>query len=96
MLKDPHGWSSVIFGVSLPSTLELLLYYTASLSSGLAVLNVVPCFMLDGQHIARVLVEVIFRTSDKTLKSIILLSLTIVGTLLIVLNIIFGVLKLLL
>jgi membrane-associated protease RseP (regulator of RpoE activity) len=87
---------SCIFSVSLPSTIELLLYYTASLSLGLAVLNVIPCFMLDGQHIARVLVEAFFRSFDKRLKSIILLSLTIVGTLLIVLNIIFGLLRLLL
>jgi Zn-dependent protease len=49
VLKYPDNWSSFFFTCGLPATLELLLYYTASLSAGLAVLNAVPCFMLDGQ-----------------------------------------------
>jgi membrane-associated protease RseP (regulator of RpoE activity) len=47
--KYPDHWSCILFTVGLPANLELLLYYIASLSAGLAVLNVVPCFMLDGQ-----------------------------------------------
>ena len=56
-LKYPESWISYIFWPGLPSVVELLLYYIASLSAGLAVLNVVPCFMLDGQHVLRVLVQ---------------------------------------
>lgn len=89
-------WSTYLFTPGLPSTLELLWYYIASMSAGLAVLNAVPCFMLDGQHVARVLVDSLFYSLDNRTKSVILLSITIVGTLLIVLNISLGVLRLVL
>jgi hypothetical protein len=41
----------------LPDCLLKLARYVASFSGALAVLNVVPCYMLDGQHMMEVLME---------------------------------------
>lgn len=53
-------------------------------------LNVVPCFMLDGQHMIRVLVDLLFPCYDENIRSITTLTFTIVGTVLLVLNILVG------
>ena len=41
----------------LPDSLLKMARYIASFSGALAVLNVVPCYMLDGQHMMEVLME---------------------------------------
>ena len=74
----------------LPGMVMVLSHYVASFSGALAVLNVVPCFMLDGQHMTRVLVDLIFPCYQKTIRSIIALTFTIVGTVLLALNICVG------
>lgn len=76
--------------VRLPSMMELLAHYVASFSGALAVLNVVPCFMLDGQHMARVLVDICCSCYDDNTRSVVSLTFTIVGTVLLILNILVG------
>jgi len=76
--------------VRLPSMIELLAHYVASFSGALAVLNVVPCFMLDGQHMARVLVDICCSCYSDSTRSVVSLTFTIVGTLLLILNIFVG------
>ena len=46
-----------ILPVGLPVLLEKGLYYTCSFSLALALINIVPCFMLDGQFIIKALME---------------------------------------
>jgi membrane-associated protease RseP (regulator of RpoE activity) len=43
----------------LPARAAKLLHYTASISLALALLNVVPCYMLDGQHIVSALLQLV-------------------------------------
>ena len=76
--------------VRFPSMMELLAHYVASFSGALAVLNVVPCFMLDGQHMARVLVDICCSCYDDNTRSVVSLTFTIVGTVLLILNILVG------
>ena len=76
--------------VRLPSMIELLAHYVASFSGALAVLNDVPCFMLDGQHMARVLVDICCSCYSDSTRSVVSLTFTIVGTLLLILNIFVG------
>ncbi len=80
--------------VRLPGMVELLSHYVASFSGALAVLNVVPCFMLDGQHMTRVLVDICCSCYDDGVRSVVTLTFTIVGTVLLVLNILAGVCQL--
>jgi len=46
-----------ILPVGLPVLLEKGFYYTCSFSLALALINIVPCFMLDGQFIIKALME---------------------------------------
>ena len=75
----------------LPSMVELLSHYMASFSGALAVLNVVPCFMLDGQHMTRVVTDLVFSCYESGTRSVIALTFTIVGTVLLSLNILVGI-----
>jgi len=65
--------------------------YIMAFSGGLAVLNVVPSYLLDGHHIVRVLVEMIMPNSSNVSKTNIVLGLSGTGTLLIALNILLGI-----
>ena len=78
-----------------PNRIELLAYYIASFSGALAVLNVVPCFMLDGQHMIRVLVELLCPSFETRVKQTMILSFTIIGSLLIIVNLVVGICSLL-
>ncbi|KAJ8682098.1 hypothetical protein QAD02_017890 [Eretmocerus hayati] len=46
---------------NLPETFILFCKYTAQFSAGLAIINVIPCFYFDGQHIVTLLIDVLFR-----------------------------------
>ncbi len=80
----------------LPGSVELLSHYVVSFSGALAVLNVVPCFFLDGHHLARALSELVLvgRGAD-ALRATVTLTFTVVGTALLVANIAVGVFQLL-
>ncbi len=75
----------------LPDRAELLAHYVASFSGALAVLNVVPCYMLDGQHIIRVLADIVFPCYADNIRAVVACTFTVVGTVLLVLNIGVGV-----
>lgn len=71
--------------------LEKLLSYIISFSAGLAVLNVVPCVAMDGQHILRALCDSIpARYISSSTKERVLTVTIIMGTSLIVVNVIVG------
>ncbi|VDP34968.1 unnamed protein product [Soboliphyme baturini] len=51
---------NTIAPVHLPAYFELLFRYVFTLSFAFAMLNAIPCYSLDGQFIARVLVDAVF------------------------------------
>uniref|UniRef100_A0A0K2TFV5 Membrane-bound transcription factor site-2 protease n=1 Tax=Lepeophtheirus salmonis TaxID=72036 RepID=A0A0K2TFV5_LEPSM len=85
----PKSWWIQPFQL-LPYRTEIISHYAASFSGALAILNVVPCFLLDGQHMTKVLVDILCSCYNNYIRTIITLTLTIVGTILLILNIIMG------
>ena len=47
----------------LPDLLLTFLHFLAAFSLGLALLNLVPCYLLDGHHIARAAVDLLLAHS---------------------------------
>jgi len=43
--------------LGMPLTIQTFLYYTASFSLALALINIIPCAMLDGQHAMKAIWE---------------------------------------
>ena len=76
--------------LTAPDTLLTFLSHLSAFSAGLAVLNVVPSYLLDGQHILRVLVEIFFRHQTERTRLTVTAGLTLLGSLLIALNIVLG------
>ena len=76
------------------SSLELSSVSSTAFSAGLAVLNVVPSYLLDGQHIVRVLVEILLQRKSERTRLTVTAGLTLLGSLLISLNIILGLVSL--
>ncbi|XP_011297260.1 membrane-bound transcription factor site-2 protease [Fopius arisanus] len=74
----------------MPESLALLCKYITVISAGLAVMNVVPCFFFDGQHIVSTLAQNFLRPRirHKSLRQAIALTITSVGSLVLVINII--------
>ena len=70
------------------------LSYLSAFSAGLAVLNVVPSYLLDGQHIVRVLVEILLQHKSPGTRLTVTAGLTMLGSLLVALNIILGLVSL--
>lgn len=75
----------------LPETLALLCKYITIFSAGLAVINVVPCFFLDGQYIINILVLYLFNfmPHNKNVRQPIILTITSIGTLLLIINLLY-------
>ena len=76
--------------LSAPDIIVKFLSYLSAFSAGLAVLNVVPSYLLDGQHITRVLVEILLQHKSDVTRLTVTAALTVLGTLLIAANIILG------
>lgn len=76
--------------VTFPYMLETFCKYLISLSGALAVLNVVPCYALDGQWILLALVEIICRGHQRQngVQSLIYSVILLLGTVLLGCNII--------
>lgn len=84
-----------ILGPIFAHRIEYLLRYLISFSAGLAMLNVVPCVYMDGQHIANAVSEIITNGRHNVLLKIFIKNVLIfVGTLLVVVNILLGLLVL--
>ena len=89
---------------SIPEVVERGLYYVVAFSSALAVLNAVPCFKLDGQHIVQSFIvdlEIPFITKENNRsfgsrpnvghwRKLFANWLTIFGTVLLIINVILG------
>ena len=75
----------------LPEFLLTLLEFLTAFSGGLAVLNVVPSYLLDGQHIIKVLVDILMPGSSEITRTNIVMGFTMSGTLLVVSNIVLGI-----
>ncbi|XP_053687402.1 membrane-bound transcription factor site-2 protease [Sabethes cyaneus] len=74
------------FRPGLADFLQLLLKYVVVFSIGLAIINVLPCFGVDGQHIVSTLLSngaVVSRVPHKSKREMIALCINIVGTLLV-------------
>ncbi|BET01088.1 protease m50 membrane-bound transcription factor site 2 protease [Nesidiocoris tenuis] len=71
---------------SLPDGLTKLCQYVTLLSSGLAILNVIPCFYFDGQYIMRAVTEMFAgkRIPSDTARQAVSLCITMLGTLMLV------------
>lgn len=79
-----------LFSSQLGDSIQLLLKYVVVFSLGLAVINVVPCFGFDGQHIVNTLLNqaLMKRVPKKSSRELITLFVTILGTLLLFINLI--------
>ncbi|XP_063985933.1 membrane-bound transcription factor site-2 protease [Diachasmimorpha longicaudata] len=79
-----------IFSSDLPESVTLLCKYITVISAGLAMMNVVPCFFFDGQHIVSTLTQNLLRPRirHKSLRQAIALTVTSIGSLVIVINVI--------
>lgn len=85
-------------GPQFINSIKRLLTYIFSFSAGLAMLNIVPCYMLDGQHVAGVLAEYIFGShtvSTRRRRVFIEQAVIYTGTFLVIINIVLGVFELL-
>jgi len=76
--------------LALPDMLIKLCNYMAAFSAALAVLNVVPSYLLDGQHMIRVLVEMLMISFSPKTKRSVTIGLTVFGSTLIFVNILLG------
>lgn len=79
----------------VPEALALLCKYIAIFSSGLAVINVVPCFFFDGQYIINTLAQFLLRprVRHKSLRQAIALTITAIGTFFLLINLIYSIFK---
>lgn len=74
-------------------TMSKFLFYLVSFSAALAVLNIVPCYRLDGQYIVKAMVDEAFLQSQNFLKrNRVVNVVTFLGTSLIAANFVQGVL----
>ncbi|XP_064629765.1 membrane-bound transcription factor site-2 protease-like [Lineus longissimus] len=80
---------SILVPVSLPYVLETFCKYLISLSGALAILNVVPCYALDGQWILYAFIELTLSpVLNRENRGIVFTILLLCGTLLIMTNIV--------
>ncbi|XP_074659161.1 membrane-bound transcription factor site-2 protease-like [Tubulanus polymorphus] len=88
-LSDYVPKSSLI-PLNLPYVLETFSKYLISLSGALAILNVVPCYALDGQWILHAFIELTLRSTipDHRTRGVIFSIILLFGTVLVALNII--------
>jgi len=83
----PRYFFSPVF---LPDMLVKLCNYVTSFSAALAVLNVVPSYLLDGQHMVRVLMDMLMGRFSVQARLNMTMVLSVFGTLLICVNILMG------
>ncbi|XP_059166351.1 membrane-bound transcription factor site-2 protease-like [Physella acuta] len=76
--------------LNLPYVIETFCKYIISLSGALVILNVVPCYALDGQYICHALIELLLRPSvpDPEIRSFIYGLVILFGTILLLVNVV--------
>lgn len=77
----------------LPYVIEMLAYYVTSFSAALALVNVIPCKMLDGEHLTRALIDMIAPSMRSRQRFFATKLLIIFGTSLLLLNISVAIIK---
>jgi len=79
-----------ILHLDLPYIIETFCKYIVSLSGALALLNVVPCYALDGQWILTAFVELLLYRiiPDEETRGLLYTVIVLFGTLLLALNIV--------
>lgn len=86
-------WVSKFAFVSseFPENVNLVLGYIVIFSSGLAVINVIPCFYFDGQYIVDILIRLVLQATvgHQRFHSIMCLSTKVAGTLLLSFNVLY-------
>ena len=92
---DDYVPRTSIFGSSFIRFVDHLLRYLVSFSAGLAILNIVPCMAMDGQHIITALFDLLWSStlSQPSLRRAIQCSLWF-GTSLVITNVIIGMITL--
>jgi len=83
----PKHW---LFSIQFPDVLVKLCTFITTFSAALAVLNVVPSYLLDGQHMTRVIVEMLMHNYSHKSKINVTMGLSVLGTTLILVNVLFG------
>ncbi|TKR68243.1 hypothetical protein L596_024250 [Steinernema carpocapsae] len=74
----------------LVDTMQLLAKYVITFSLGLALLNAVPCYGLDGQYIAGTMTDVFFANSPPRKKRKITNFMVFYGTVILAVNVLVG------
>lgn len=87
---------TLLFSPALMQFMEELLAYIASFSAGFALLNVVPCIAMDGQHIVTAIVELLPGNPISPTKQRLIQLSIYGGTVLVIINVICGLHNLLL
>uniref|UniRef100_A0A2C9JL93 Membrane-bound transcription factor site-2 protease n=1 Tax=Biomphalaria glabrata TaxID=6526 RepID=A0A2C9JL93_BIOGL len=79
-----------IIPLNLPYVIETFCKYIISLSGALVILNVIPCYALDGQYIFHAFVELALRPAvpDPEIRSLIFSLVILFGTLLLLINVV--------
>lgn len=77
-----------LFNSKLPERFTLLCEYITMLSGGQVVINIMPCFFLDGQYIINILILYLlnFTPLNRNVRQTIMLTITSIGTLLLIIN----------
>ncbi|XP_052239042.1 membrane-bound transcription factor site-2 protease-like isoform X6 [Dreissena polymorpha] len=81
--------NSALIPVNLPYAIDTFCKYLISLSGALVILNVVPCYALDGQFICQGFIELTLRSTipDKEVRDAIFSLVVLFGTVLLALNV---------
>ncbi|XP_050391214.2 membrane-bound transcription factor site-2 protease isoform X2 [Patella vulgata] len=76
--------------IHLPYMVETFCKYLISLSGALVILNVVPCYALDGQFICHAFIELMFKSTvpDREMRGLIFTLIILYGTCLLGLNVV--------
>lgn len=71
-----------LFPTSIPERIQLLCNYIVSFSFGMALLNIIPCFYFDGQHIIRTILDIYLlkHVEHSSVRHALSLCLTFIGT----------------
>lgn len=71
-----------MFPSSIPDRIHLFCSYITSFSFGMALLNIIPCFYFDGQHIIRLLMDIYLTKHIKhsSVRHALSICLTFIGT----------------
>ncbi|KAJ3438316.1 protease m50 membrane-bound transcription factor site 2 protease [Anaeramoeba flamelloides] len=77
-------WKILPSTMKIPSFFDFLIRYSLTLSGGLIVINVSPCYYTDGGYIIQTLIDIFIKRNTQKIKKIVLVA----GTSILLLNIV--------